>query len=67
LDNPHVVSVGPAGVDRVNVWVTVEGSGGETALFADGSRFGWGGLRGGTAALALMLQEVNERHVTATG
>lgn len=57
LDGPRVISVGQAGVDAVNVWVTVEDSKGSRALFADGSRFGWGGLRGGTEVLAGALSE----------
>jgi hypothetical protein len=59
LDDPRVVSVGPAGVDAVNVWITVEDSKGLRALFADGSRFGWAGLRGGTKALERALRDAS--------
>lgn len=37
--------------DTINPWITIEDRDGNRVLFADGSRFGWGGVRGGTVKL----------------
>lgn len=52
IDSPRVVSVGVIESDRINLWVTVAGADGHEVLFADGSRLGWGGVRGGTQQAA---------------
>lgn len=59
LDAPRVIGVGLSGVDFINVWVTVEGAGGVRAQFADGTKFGWGGIRGRTEALANVISETS--------
>jgi hypothetical protein len=56
VERPRVVGVNLRGVDTINPWVEVEGADGERAFFADGSRWGWGGARGGTEALAREIQ-----------
>lgn len=56
LVDPRIVSVGQNGTDFINTWITVEDRDGGRALFADGSRFGWGGLSGGTARLAAEIR-----------
>jgi hypothetical protein len=57
LDHPRVISIGLSGVDSINTWITVEDRDGQRALFADGSLFGWGGVRGGTARLGADLDK----------
>ncbi len=44
----RAVTLGKQGRDFINEWVRVEYGEGATALFADGSWLGWGGLFGGT-------------------
>jgi hypothetical protein len=56
LEQPRIVSVGLAGADTINLWITVEDRDGSRALFADGSRLGWGGVGGGTARLAAEIE-----------
>ncbi len=50
------VSFGKQGRDFVNNWVKIEYGDDETAFFADGSYFGWGGIFGGTRALLRAVQ-----------
>ena len=57
LEQPWIVSVGLAGADTINVWITIADRDGNQALFADGSRLGWGGVRGGTVKLAAELEQ----------
>lgn len=59
LVEPRTVSVGQTGRDFINTWITVEDRDGSRALFADGSRFGWGGLSGGTARLAAEIRRAS--------
>lgn len=54
--DPRIVSIGQNGTDFINTWITVEGRDEGRALFADGSRFGWGGVSGGTARLAAEIR-----------
>ncbi len=59
IEEPRVLSVGLSGMDTINPWITVADRNGTTALFADGSRFGWGGVRGGTARLASEIEKAS--------
>jgi hypothetical protein len=57
------VSYGKQGRDFVNNWVKIEyGEDPElsTALFADGSKLGWGGIFGGTKRILAAVQHLVE-------
>lgn len=54
----HRITYGKQGRDFVNNWVKLEYGDGQTAFFADGSYFGWGGLFGGTRALWRAVQHL---------
>jgi hypothetical protein len=57
LENARVVRVQRRGRDFINRWVVVEDDSGQQAMFADGSRLGWGGVLGGTTRLAHAIKD----------
>jgi hypothetical protein len=57
LRNITGVTVGTAGRDAMNNWVTVRYGFGQTAMFADGGMIGWRGILGGNNKLADTIRD----------